>query len=235
MSEPLVLLEGVHKRYLLGEVEVAALRGVDLRVEPGEVVIILGPSGSGKTTLLNIIGGLDQPTEGRAVVAGRELGGLSEAALTTYRREVIGFVFQFFNLVPTLTARENVELVGELVKNPRDPHELLTLVGLGHREDHFPSSLSGGEQQRVAIARALVKRPALMLADEPTGSLDFETSIRVLRVIQDAQATVGCGVIIVTHNEEIARIAHRVVRIHSGRIASVEQNPQPAPAESLRW
>jgi putative ABC transport system ATP-binding protein len=233
--EPLILLEHVEKRYRLGEVEVAALRDISLSIPPGEFVVFLGPSGSGKTTLLNIIGGLDPATSGRTVVAGYELSRLDEAGLTAYRRDVVGFVFQFFNLVPTLTARENVELVAELVPEPRDPHEVLNAVGLAERESHFPAALSGGEQQRVAIARALVKRPALVLADEPTGSLDYETAIRVLQVLRDVSHAMAHGVLLVTHNQEIARMADRVVRLHSGRIAEVIPNPSPAVPEELRW
>lgn len=235
MSEPLVLLEKVSKVYRLGQVQVPALRGVDLCVPEGEFVVFLGPSGSGKTTLLNLIGGLDQPTSGRVVVAGEDLTTMDEERLTAYRREKVGFIFQFFNLVPTLTARENVELVAELVPNPRDVREVLEAVGLGDRQDHFPSSLSGGEQQRVAIARALVKRPALILADEPTGSVDYQTAIRVLKVMRQAARAMEHTVLLVTHNQEIARMADRVVRLHSGEIASVVVNPTPADPEALHW
>ncbi|HXG24141.1 MAG TPA: ABC transporter ATP-binding protein, partial [Chthonomonadales bacterium] len=198
-------------------------------------VVFVGPSGSGKTTLLNVIGGLDKPTSGRLVVAGRSLTEMDEATLTRYRREVVGFIFQFFNLVPTLTARENVELVAELVPNPMDVQEVLAAVGLADRADHFPAALSGGEQQRVAIARALVKRPALILADEPTGSLDYETGIRVLEVMQEACHGRTQGVFLVTHNQEITRMADRVVRLHSGQIAEVMPNPNPVPARELQW
>jgi putative ABC transport system ATP-binding protein len=184
---------------------------------------------------LNVIGGLDSPTSGRAVVAGNDLSALDEARLTIYRRDVVGFVFQFFNLVPTLTARENVELVAELVPDPRDVREVLAAVGLAERESHFPAALSGGEQQRVAIARALVKRPALVLADEPTGSLDYETAIRVLKVLRDASHAMAHGVLLVTHNQEIARMADRTVRLHSGQIAEVTPNANAADPEELRW
>ncbi|MBI3909730.1 MAG: ABC transporter ATP-binding protein [Armatimonadetes bacterium] len=235
MAESLVLLEHVHKRYRLGEVEVAALRDVSLSLSPGEFVVFVGPSGSGKTTLLNIIGGLDRPTSGRVTVAGRDLAALDESSLTAYRRDVVGFVFQFFNLVPTLTARENVELVAELVPEPLDAGEVLAAVGLAEREDHFPAALSGGEQQRVAIARALVKRPALVLADEPTGNLDYETAIRVLEVMREVSRALAHGVLLVTHNQEITRMADRVVRLHSGEIAEVRPNPHPVPPQDLRW
>jgi putative ABC transport system ATP-binding protein len=241
--EPLVLLEHVEKRYPMGETEVTALRDVSLAIPAGEFVVFLGPSGSGKTTLLNLIGGLEKPTAGRLVVAGRELAGMDEEELTAYRRDVIGFVFQFFNLVPTLTARENVALVAELVPEALDPDEVLAAVGLASREKHFPAALSGGEQQRVAIARALVKRPALILADEPTGSLDYETSVRVLKVLDDVPRTLsrwggseaGQGVLLVTHNQEIARMSDRVVRLHSGGIAGVTVNPAKTRPEDLQW
>jgi putative ABC transport system ATP-binding protein len=235
MPPPLAILDHVEKRYPLGEVEVYALRNVSLELPGGEFVVFVGPSGSGKTTLMNIIGGLDQPTAGRAIVSGCDLGSLDENALTAYRRDVVGFVFQFFNLIPTLTARENVELVAELVPDPLDPKEVLAAVGLADREDHFPSALSGGEQQRVAVARALVKRPSLILADEPTGSLDFETAIRVLDVMREASRQVTRGVFLVTHNAEITRMADRVVRLHSGEIASVQMNLEPTPPSDLRW
>lgn len=235
MEEPLVILDHVEKRYGSGVGEVRALRDVCLELPPGEFVVFVGPSGSGKTTLLNVIGGLDKPTAGRLVVAGRLLTEMDEAALTRYRREVVGFIFQFFNLVPTLTARENVELVAQLVANPMDVQEVLAAVGLADRADHFPAALSGGEQQRVAIARALVKRPALILADEPTGSLDYETGIRVLEVMQEACQGRTQGVFLVTHNQEITRMADRVVRLHSGQIAEVMSNPNPVPARELQW
>lgn len=235
MEESLVVLDHVEKRYGSGATEVRALRDVCLELPAGEFVVFVGPSGSGKTTLLNVIGGLDKPTSGRLVVAGRSLTEMDEATLTRYRREVVGFVFQFFNLIPTLTARENVELVAELVPNPLDVREVLAVVGLADRADHFPAALSGGEQQRVAIARALVKRPALLLADEPTGSLDYETGIRVLEVMHEASHGRAQGVYLVTHNQEITRMADRVVRLHSGQIAEVMPNPNPVPARELQW
>jgi putative ABC transport system ATP-binding protein len=235
MPEPLVLLEHVRKQYPMGETQVVALRDVSLKIPSGEFVVFLGPSGSGKTTLLNLIGGLEHPTSGRVVVAGHELSALDEAGLTAYRRDVVGFVFQFFNLVPTLTARENVALVAELVPEPLDAREVLAAVGLGERENHFPAQLSGGEQQRVAIARALVKRPALLLADEPTGNLDYATSIRVLKVLGDVPRRLGHGVLLVTHNQEIARMADRVVRLQSGEIAGITVNAVRAAPEDLRW
>jgi len=232
---PLVRLEHVDKTYHLGEVEVRALRDVSLSLPGGEFIVFIGPSGSGKTTLLNIIGGLDRATAGTVQVAGQELTTLNEAGLTRYRRAVVGFVFQFFNLVPTLTARENVELVAELVAHPRDAREVLTAVGLGERLDHFPATLSGGEQQRVAIARALVKRPALILADEPTGNLDYETGVLVLNFMHTITKELGAGVLMVTHNQEITRMADRVVRLQSGQIAEVHVNPDPVVPRDLRW
>ena len=235
MADPLIELEEVSKIYRLGEVEVAALRDITLTLPAGEFVVFVGPSGSGKTTLLNLIGGLDRPTAGEITVAGRRLGRLREGQLTAFRRDLVGFVFQFFNLVPTLTALENVELVAELAKDPLDPAEVLVEVGLGDRLHHFPAALSGGEQQRVAIARALVKRPSLILSDEPTGNLDYETAIRVLEVMREASHMVARGVVLVTHNQAITRMADRVVRLHSGRIAEVRQNPAPAPPAELVW
>jgi len=241
--DPLIVLEHVEKRYPMGETEVTALRDVSLTIPPGEFVVFLGPSGSGKTTLLNLIGGLEKPTAGRLVVAGHDLTGMDEAELTAYRRDVIGFVFQFFNLVPTLTAWENVALIAELVPDALDPSAVLAAVGLADREKHFPAALSGGEQQRVAIARALVKRPALVLADEPTGSLDYETSVRVLKALDEIPHTLsrwgsrdaGHGVLLVTHNQEIARMADRVVRLHSGSVAAVTVNRVKARPEELQW
>lgn len=234
-EEPLVRLRGLNKTYGEGEVAVHALAGIDLELPGGEFVVFVGPSGSGKTTLLNIIGGLDRPTSGEARVAGHDLGLLDERALTRYRRETVGFVFQFFNLVPTLTARENVELVAELAKDPLDAEEMLAAVGLRERADHFPASLSGGEQQRVALARALVKRPALVLADEPTGNLDYETGVRVLDVMRSVTRELGRTVLLVTHNNEITRMADRVVHLRSGHVAEVEVNPHPVAATELSW
>ncbi|MCC6728439.1 MAG: ABC transporter ATP-binding protein [Chthonomonadales bacterium] len=234
-ADPLVVLEHVYRTYGEGATAVHALRDVCLELPRGEFVVLVGPSGSGKTTLLNLIGGLDRLTSGRLVVAGRDLSRASEGELTAYRRDTVGFVFQFFNLVPTLTARENVDLVADLVGEPLDSLEVLASVGLAERADHFPAALSGGEQQRVAIARALVKRPALVLADEPTGNLDYESGVRALQVMYDATRTVARGVLLVTHNQEITRMADRVVRLRGGHIDDVRSNPRPAPASELRW
>ncbi len=224
----------------MGEVIVHALRGLDLTIVRGEFVVLLGPSGSGKTTTLNLIGGLDKPTSGRIVVEGQDITHFNEGQLTAYRRHKVGFVFQFFNLIPTLTARENIEFALELVeKNRRRVREradaLLTLVGLSERGDHFPAQLSGGEQQRVAIARALANRPPLILCDEPTGNLDVVTGRRVLQALRDLNRNAGTTVVLVTHNTAIAPMADRVVRLHDGRIAEIVPNPTPKPVEEISW
>jgi len=224
-----VQLDKVSKTYDMGQVQVRALRDVELTIPEGEFAVFLGPSGSGKTTLMNIIGGLDSPTSGRVIVTGHDLTDLTEDQLTEYRRADVGFVFQFYNLVPTLTARENVHLIADLVNSSQDPVELLQSVGLGAHLEHFPSQLSGGEQQRVAIARALVKRPKLLLADEPTGNLDQETSSQVLGVIHDMARRENTTVILVTHDESIARDAGMIVRLLSGSVASVEHNRNSPP------
>jgi putative ABC transport system ATP-binding protein len=231
----LVSLDHVEKQYGEGDVAVHALQDIHLELPQGEFIVFVGPSGSGKTTLLNIIGGLDRPTSGKALVAGYDLTTLEESGLTRYRREVVGFIFQFFNLVPTLTARENVGLVAELAKAPLDVDSVLASVGLEGRGSHFPAALSGGEQQRVALARALVKRPALILADEPTGSLDYETGIRVLEVMRESTREIGRSVFLVTHNSEITKMADRVVHLRSGRISDIEVNANPLSPKELRW
>jgi putative ABC transport system ATP-binding protein len=240
MAEALVRLENVTKTYQMGEVQVHALRGITLDVQPGEFVVIVGPSGSGKTTTLNLIGGLDSPTGGALIVAGMDIARLDEERLTTYRREKIGFIFQFFNLLPTLTARENVEFALELVQGDgnavrRRALDLLAKVGLDERADHFPSQLSGGEQQRVAIARALAKDPLILLADELTGNLDFRMGQKVLRVIQDLNRQDGRTVILVTHNTVIGQMGNRVVHLRDGEIARIALNQQPREAEQIEW
>jgi len=235
VGEHIIQLEDVSRVFRAGQVEVHALRGVDLAVRKGDFVVVLGPSGSGKTTLLNLIGGLDSPTSGRVVVDGCLLSGLTDAALTDYRREKIGFVFQFFNLIPTLTARENVELAAELVSHPRDMKEVLDAVGLSGRADHFPAELSGGEQQRVAIARALVKDPPILICDEPTGELDHETGKRVLVVLRQINLKEGKTIVFVTHNSAIAKIADKVVRLRSGEIHSIEHNDSPLDPQEVEW
>ncbi|MDR7554573.1 MAG: ABC transporter ATP-binding protein [Armatimonadota bacterium] len=235
MAAPLVRLERVSKVYRTGAVEVWALHDVDLDVPAGAFVVILGPSGSGKTTLLNLVGGLDSPSSGRVVVDGIDIATYDDDALTAYRRDKIGFVFQFFNLIPTLTARENVELAAELVPAPRSVDEVLAAVGLRERADHFPGELSGGEQQRVAIARALVKNPTILLCDEPTGELDAETGRRIVGLLRHLNRSEGRTVLLVTHNTALAPVADLVVRLRSGRVDAVERNSAPADVSTLRW
>lgn len=226
---------GLTKTYRMGEVEVHALRGIDLEIYEGEFVVLLGPSGSGKSTLLNILGGLDTATSGQVFWRDHDLVNASEHELTRYRREHVGFVFQFYNLIPSLTVRENVALVTDLVEHPMDPDEALTRVGLGHRLDHFPSQLSGGEQQRVAIARAIAKRPDELLCDEPTGALDYTTGIVVLEAISRINQELGTTAVVITHNATIAGMADRVLRLADGRIVAVEQNPHKLSPRELRW
>ncbi len=235
VENALVQIERVTQRFAMGEVVVEALRDVSLSLPAGELTVIVGPSGSGKTTLLNLIGGLDQPTEGRVVVGGEDLGQLDERRLAMYRRHRIGFVFQFYNLIPTLTARENVAVVAEISRKPLDVDAVLERVGLSTRRDHFPSRLSGGEQQRVAIARALVKDPDLLLCDEPTGALDFETGKAVLGVLAEAAHGAGKSVIVITHNAAIGAMADRVIRLRSGSIVEQRLNPNPIASGELRW
>jgi putative ABC transport system ATP-binding protein len=227
--------ERLSKIYRMGEVDVRALDGVDLRLHEGELLVLLGPSGSGKSTLLNILGGLDVPTSGRVVFAGEDLTAADEEALTAYRRRHVGFVFQFYNLVPSLTARENVALVTDIADDPLDPADALALVGLSERLDHFPSQLSGGEQQRVAIARAVAKRPSVLLCDEPTGALDFRTGILVLEVIEQVNRELGTATAVITHNAPIAEIADRVVTLADGRVQGERAPGRAARARDLRW
>ncbi|HET8624993.1 MAG TPA: ABC transporter ATP-binding protein [Gemmatimonadales bacterium] len=234
-APPVLQTVALTKVYQMGEVRVHALRGVDLAISEGEFMVLLGPSGSGKSTLLNILGGLDVPTEGRVLYRGDELTTASEAELTRYRRYHVGFVFQFYNLIPSLTARENVALVTEIVPDPFQPEEMLELVGLANRLDHFPAQLSGGEQQRVAIARAVAKRPDLLLCDEPTGALDFQTGKLVLSAIESVNRELGTTTAIITHNAPIAAIAHRVVTMGDGRIVGEMRPTARAAVESLRW
>jgi putative ABC transport system ATP-binding protein len=235
-----VQLQKVDKTYQMGEVQVHALRGLDLSVRQGEFVVIVGPSGSGKTTTLNLIGGLDSPSSGSVIVAGEDIARYDESSLTAYRRDQVGFIFQFFNLIPTLTARENVEFALELVEqNGKTVRHrasgLLEKVGLAERADHFPSQLSGGEQQRVSIARALAKDPLILLADEPTGNLDFRMGQKVLRVIQDLNRREGRTVLLVTHNTAIGAMAGRVVHLRDGQIAEIHVNERPLEAEQIEW
>lgn len=230
-----VRLLGVTKTYQMGQGQVHALRDANLKIPAGKFVVILGPSGSGKTTLLNLLGGIDRATSGQIFIDGLEVTSLVERDLVKYRRNKVGFVFQFFNLIPSLTARENVELAGELVPDPLDPVVVLEKVGLIGRTDHFPAELSGGEQQRVAVARALVKNPPLLLCDEPTGELDYATGISVLEVISEACRADGRVVLLVTHNAVIADMADVVVSLSGGRVVSVVENPRPKPARELVW
>lgn len=226
---------GVTKIYQMGEVEVPALRGVDLDLYESEFVVLLGPSGSGKSTLLNILGGLDVPTSGVVRYRGDEITAFDDAALTRYRREHVGFVFQFYNLIPSLTARENVALVTEIAEHPLEPRDALTLVGLGHRVDHFPAQLSGGEQQRVAIARAIAKQPDVLLCDEPTGALDVTTGAIVLEVIERVNRELGTTTAVITHNAAIAAMANRVISMKDGRIDTVRENAERIGPHELEW
>ncbi len=223
------------KTYVMGEVEVHALRDVNLDIYEGEFVVLLGPSGSGKSTLLNILGGLDAPTGGQARWRDHDLVGAGDAELTRYRREHVGFVFQFYNLIPSLTVLENVALVNEIADKPLDPREALALVGLEKRLDHFPSQLSGGEQQRVAVARAIVKSPDVLLCDEPTGALDYETGKVVLAAIARVNQQLGTTTIIITHNAAIAGMADRVLSLGGGRIVGETRNPRRLTPEEVRW
>ena len=226
---------GVSKIYHMGEVEVSALRDVDLDLYAGEFVVLLGPSGSGKSTLLNILGGLDVPTSGSVRFRDQELIDFDDAALTQYRREHIGFVFQFYNLIPSLTARENVALVTEIAAHPMEPEEALRLVKLSDRMDHFPAQMSGGEQQRVAIARAIAKRPDVLLCDEPTGALDAETGILVLEAIDHINRELGTTTAVITHNAIISEMADRVILLSGGRIVNIRRNEKRTPVRSLAW
>jgi len=227
--------QGLTKTYRVGEVDIQALRGVDLELYEGEFVVLLGASGSGKSTLLNILGGLDVPSKGRVFYRDQELTGASDEELTAYRRERVGFVFQFYNLVPSLTARENVAIVTEIADHPMTPEEALDLVGLAERLDHFPAQLSGGEQQRVAIARAVAKRPAVLLCDEPTGALDSKTGIVVLEALERANRELGTTTAVITHNAAIAAMADRVIRISDGHITGIDRNTTKASPGELSW
>ena len=227
--------QGLTKVYRMGDVEVHALRGIDLELRAGEFVVMLGPSGSGKSTLLNIVGGLDVPSAGQMWYHGEDLTNAGDARLTRFRRDNVGFVFQFYNLIPSLTARENVSIVTDIAPQPMAPEQALELVGLGERLDHFPAQLSGGEQQRVAIARAIAKRPVVMLCDEPTGALDSSTGVRVLEALERVNTELGTTTIIITHNADIARMAQRVLWMQDGRIVREQRNAERLPARELRW
>lgn len=230
-----VEFQNVAKTYHMGEVEIHALHDVSFTVEKGELVVIVGPSGAGKTTLLNILGGMDTLTSGRVFLDGREISTLSKKQLTAYRREDVGFVFQFYNLVGNLTALENVELANQICSNPLDAATILKQVGLEERMKNFPSQLSGGEQQRVAIARALAKNPKLLLCDEPTGALDYQTGKTILKLLQDTGRATGMTVIIITHNAALTGMADRVIRVKNGTVSSVTVNPNPQSISEIDW
>lgn len=234
-ASPVLVARQLGKVYGSGAAQVVALRGVDLDLAEGEMVALLGPSGSGKSTLLNILGGLDQPSSGQVLFRGEEITAASERRLTLYRRNHVGFVFQFYNLIPSLTARENVALVTEIAADPMTPEEALALVGLEGRLDHFPAQLSGGEQQRVAIARAIAKRPDVLLCDEPTGALDSRTGVQVLDAIARINQELGTTTALITHNAGMAAMADRVMRFADGAIVRVETNPQRVPPSALEW
>jgi putative ABC transport system ATP-binding protein len=233
--EPLFYARDLTKIYPTGEVEVRALNRVDLDLFAGELVVLLGASGSGKSTLLNILGGLDVPTTGTLTYRGEDLTQADEKTLTQYRRNTVGFVFQFYNLIPSLTARENVALITEISRDPMLPNEALALVGLGDRMDHFPAQLSGGEQQRVAISRAIAKRPEVLLCDEPTGALDVKTGVAVLEAIDRVNRELGALTVIITHNAVIAEMADRVIHLSDGRITETRHNPERRAVRSLAW
>lgn len=233
--EPFVSLKNVQKIYRMGEVEIRAVDGMDFDIWKGEFVVIVGPSGAGKTTVLNILGGMDTCTSGSVRVDGREISGLKERQLTAYRRDDIGFVFQFYNLVPNLTALENVELAMQICKNPLDAAQVLREVGLKDRMGNFPAQLSGGEQQRVSIARALAKNPKLLLCDEPTGALDYQTGKAILKLLQDMCREKGMTVIVITHNSALTPMADRVIHIKNGTVSSMELNDHPTPVEEIEW
>ncbi|MGE5625084.1 MAG: ABC transporter ATP-binding protein [Bacillota bacterium] len=226
---------GLRKTYVVGDIRIEALRGIDLDLYTGEFAVLLGASGSGKSTLLNILGGLDTPTAGTVHYVDHELGQASDAELTRFRREHVGFVFQFYNLIASLTARENVAIVTEIAERPLTPERALEIVGLGDRMDHFPAQLSGGEQQRVAIARAIAKNPDVLLCDEPTGALDSETGILVLEALERVNRDLGTTTVVITHNVVIAEMANRVIRLSDGRITGIERNAVRRPARELRW
>jgi len=243
MSEPnpnsersaILSAHDVTKTYRMGDVDVHALRGVTVPLYEGELMVLLGPSGSGKSTLLNILGALDVPTSGEVLYSGSDIATAGEREITRFSREHVGLVFQFYNLVPSLTARENVALVTEISSEPLDPRDALELVGLTHRMDHFPAQLSGGEQQRVAIARAVAKQPSILLCDEPTGALDFKTGIRVLEVIDEVNRSLGTTTAVITHHAPIASIADRVVTLSDGMVSSDERNPKKVSPANLTW
>ncbi|WP_281372289.1 ABC transporter ATP-binding protein [Sedimentibacter hydroxybenzoicus] len=235
MSDTVLKVKNLSKNYQMGEVTVKALEDVTFEVEKGEFIVILGPSGSGKSTLLNIVGGMDNPSDGEVYFNNELITKMKDKELTYYRRNKIGFVFQFYNLMATLTARENVELAAELCENAADIDEVMESVGLGDRADHFPSQMSGGEQQRVAIARAVAKNPQILLCDEPTGALDFETGIQILKVLKDVNEKFGNTVMVITHNASIADMADKIIKMRSGKIADIIINENPISPERIEW
>lgn len=234
-TEDFVKLEQVTKIYKMGEVEIRAVDGIDFSISKGEFVVIVGPSGAGKTTVLNILGGMDTATSGSVWVDGKDVAQYTPKQLIGYRRDDIGFVFQFYNLIPNLTALENVELALQICKDPLDAREVLEEVGLGERLSNFPAQLSGGEQQRVSIARALAKNPKLLLCDEPTGALDYNTGKAILKLLQDTCREKGMTVIVITHNSAIAPMADRVIHIKNGKVSKMRLNEQPVPVETIEW
>ncbi|UWQ56123.1 ABC transporter ATP-binding protein (plasmid) [Leisingera caerulea] len=235
MADPVFTMKGVTKVYDTGGAKVHALAGVDLELPGGELAVLLGPSGSGKSTLLNILGGLDHVTDGRVWFRDLELTAMRDRELTRYRRDHVGFIFQFYNLVPSLTARENVQLVTDVARDPMPAAEALELVGLGHRMDHFPAEMSGGEQQRVAIARAIAKRPGVLLCDEPTGALDSKTGIQVLEALHQINRDFGTATVVITHNADIQKIAHRVIFFQDGRISRIQENTERLAPADISW
>lgn len=235
MQEAFVQLKNVTKVYRMGEVEIHAVDGIDFEIQKGEFVVIVGPSGAGKTTVLNILGGMDSASTGEVMVDGHDVAKYNSKKLTKYRRDDIGFVFQFYNLVPNLTALENVELAMQICKNPLNAATVLREVGLGERMKNFPSQLSGGEQQRVSIARALAKNPKLLLCDEPTGALDYQTGKSILKLLQDMCRERGMTVIVITHNSAIAPMADRVIKIKNGKVSSMQMNEHPVSVETIEW
>ncbi len=230
-----ITLENVKKIYHMGEVTIEAAAGIDFEIKQGEFAVVVGPSGAGKTTVLNILGGMDTATEGKVLVDGQDIAQYNQGQLTAYRRDDIGFVFQFYNLIQNLTAKENVELALQICKDPMDAEEVLEEVGLGHRLKNFPAQLSGGEQQRVSIARALAKNPKLLLCDEPTGALDYNTGKAILQLLQDTCRNKGMTVILITHNLAIAPMADRVIQIKNGRVSKITVNENPCPISEIEW
>ncbi len=235
MAEAFVKLENVTKIYHMGEVDIHAVDGIDFEIQKGEFVVIVGPSGAGKTTVLNILGGMDTASSGSVIVDGYDIACYSQKKLTSYRRNDIGFVFQFYNLVPNLTALENVELALQISKNPLNAGDVLREVGLEQRRGNFPTQLSGGEQQRVSIARALAKNPKLLLCDEPTGALDYQTGKAILKLLQDMCRERGMTVVVITHNTALTPMADRVIRIKNGRVSEMKLNDHPVPVETIEW